>query len=141
MNTLKRGLTSSSSPDSKSSYPDTHLLRSIASPAVPVSDALGPASSGFARSTVCVDQVIRKASKTIDRFSNLFQKKYSKRDQSYSQAANLCGQYIELSGLSLIPHFCLLFFFIYSSYYITSIYHELHKRGGFDHNDLDSDPD
>ena len=74
-----------------------------------MSDALGPASSGFARSTVCVDQVIRKASKTIGRFSNFFQKKYSKRDQPYSQAANPFGQYIGLSGLSLIPHFCLLF--------------------------------
>ena len=45
----------------------------------------------------------------LDRFSNFFQKKYSKRDQPYSQAANPFGQYIELSGLSLIPHFCLLF--------------------------------
>ena len=45
----------------------------------------------------------------IDRFSNFFQKKYSKRDQPYSQAANLFGQYIELSDLSSIPHFYLLF--------------------------------
>ena len=45
----------------------------------------------------------------IGRFSNFFQKKYSKRDQPYSQAANPFGQYIGLSGLSLIPHFCLLF--------------------------------
>ena len=43
----------------------THLLRSIAPPAVPVSDAMAPASSGFARSTICVDQVITKASKTM----------------------------------------------------------------------------
>ena len=45
----------------------------------------------------------------IGRFSNFFQKKYSKRDQPYSQAANPFGQYIGLSGLSLIRHFCLLF--------------------------------
>ena len=45
----------------------------------------------------------------LGRFSNFFQKKYSKRDQPYSQAANPFGQYIELSDLSQIPHFCLLF--------------------------------
>ena len=45
----------------------------------------------------------------LGRFSNIFQKKYSKRDQPYSQAANPFGQYIELSGLSLISHFYLLF--------------------------------
>ena len=48
----------------------------------------------------------------LGRFSNFFQKKYLKRDQPYSQAANPFGQYIGLSGLSLIPHFCLLFLFI-----------------------------
>ena len=46
---------------------------------------------------------------TLGRFSNFFQKKYSKRDQPYSQAANSFGQYIGLSGFSLIPHFYLLF--------------------------------
>ena len=45
----------------------------------------------------------------LGRFSNFFQKKYSKRDQPYSQAANPFGQYIGLSGLSPIPHFYLLF--------------------------------
>ena len=45
----------------------------------------------------------------IDRFSNFFQKKYSKRDQPYSQVANSFEQYIELSDLSLISHFYLLF--------------------------------
>ena len=72
----------------------------------------------------------------IGRFSNFFQKKYSKRDQPYSQAANPFGQYIGLSDLSLIHHFCLLFF-IYSSYYTISIHYKLHKRGDFNHNDLD----
>ena len=49
------------------------------------------------------------ATHTLGRFSNFFQKEYSKRDQPYSQAANPFGQYIGLSGLSLISYFCLLF--------------------------------
>ena len=54
----------------------------------------------------------------LGRFSNFFQKKYSKRDQPYSQAANPFGQYIGLSGLSLIRHFCLLFL----SILLTTLY-------------------
>ena len=56
-------------------------------------------------------EVVGKVNRSgaVGRFSNFFQKKYLKRDQPYSQAANPFGQYIGLSDLNLTPHFYLLF--------------------------------
>ena len=70
---------------------------------------------------------------TIGRFSNFFQKDFSRRKQPYRLDASQIGQYIGLSGYN----YNLLISSsnsIYSSNFITSINYKLSKRGGFRYN-------